>query len=250
MSKQDPPLPRKEVEEDDFKKLNRRRLLAWSLLSLGGFWGLTRLPGCEEDRGLPWPLRRGMENLDAFWKANFNPASRAPQTPPTTERPRLNGDIGMEAEISDWKLELSASSWDQSLYFSLEDIKKIPAVSESFEFKCIEGWSREVTCKGVRFRDFVRAQEDLSEYDYCQLTSVNGGYYVSMDTKSLFHPQTLLCYEMNGRELAPENGYPLRLITPLKYGVKNIKQIGRIAFMDSPPADYWAERGYGDYLGL
>ena len=45
-------------------------------------------------------------------------------------------------------------------------------------------------------------------------------------------------------------GAPLRLIIPVKYGIKNLKQIGAITFTDERPADFWAERGYDYYAGL
>ena len=52
---------------------------------------------------------------------------------------------------------------------------------------------------------------------------------------SALHPQTLLCYEMDGRPLTPEHGAPLRLVIPVKYGIKNLKQIGTIRFTDFGP---------------
>jgi DMSO/TMAO reductase YedYZ molybdopterin-dependent catalytic subunit len=55
---------------------------------------------------------------------------------------------------------------------------------------------------------------------------------------------------MNGAPLAIENGAPLRLRIPTKYGIKNIKRIGTIAYTDQRPADYWAEQGYDWYAGL
>ena len=71
-----------------------------------------------------------------------------------------------------------------------------------------------------------------------------------MDMPSALHPQTLLCYEMNGKSLSMEHGAPLRLVTTVKYGIKSIKRIGRIAFTDERPPDFWAERGYDWYAGL
>ncbi len=75
-------------------------------------------------------------------------------------------------------------------------------------------------------------------------------YYVGLDMPSALHSQTLLCYEMNGAPLAIENGAPLRLRIPTKYGIKNIKRIGTITYTDQRPADYWAEQGYDWYAGL
>jgi DMSO/TMAO reductase YedYZ molybdopterin-dependent catalytic subunit len=55
---------------------------------------------------------------------------------------------------------------------------------------------------------------------------------------------------MNGMPLSQENGSPLRLFIPVKYGIKSLKQIGKIYFSDERPPDYWAERGYDWYAGL
>jgi len=68
--------------------------------------------------------------------------------------------------------------------------------------------------------------------------------------ESAMHPQTLLCYEMNGAPLTGAHGAPLRLTIPVKYGIKNIKRIGSIQFTDNRPEDYWANEGYDWYAGL
>jgi DMSO/TMAO reductase YedYZ molybdopterin-dependent catalytic subunit len=64
------------------------------------------------------------------------------------------------------------------------------------------------------------------------------------------HPQTLLAYEQNGKPLTDEHGSPLRLVIPVKYGIKNIKRVGRIEYTNDRPADYWAEEGYDWFAGL
>ncbi|MBO9665364.1 MAG: molybdopterin-dependent oxidoreductase [Bdellovibrio sp.] len=244
----------KEIDEKDFKKMNRRKLLTWAVLYATGFAGLRGLATSETDLDLPWPLRKVSQTTDAFWRANFRENSRAPETPMQTGKMRVNGLIGMDKSVGhNWTLQVNSPGLEEALNFKLEQIKALPKVTESFEFKCIEGWSQNVTVSGVRFSDFLRSQsqqDDFTAYAFALLSTVNGGYYVSMDMKSLLHPQTLLCYEMNGEELTMAHGYPLRLITSVKYGVKNIKQLGSIDFGYSPPADYWAERGYGEYLGL
>jgi DMSO/TMAO reductase YedYZ molybdopterin-dependent catalytic subunit len=253
-----PALPIEEIEESEFKKINRRGFVGW-LVGLGlGALGFELIDRAEMERELQWPLRKVTEIGDSFWKANFAESHQAPDRGPQKGNVRLNGDVGMNETVNGetWRMKIMTPEMREPNLISMAEIKELPSVTESFEFKCIEGWSEDRTCKGVRFSDFMQAlnlgqkPDDGGSYGYVGMTSLNGGYYVSMDMKSLLHPQTLLCYEMNGKELPVENGFPLRLITPVKYGVKNIKQIGTIAFSDSPTADYWAENGYGDYLGL
>jgi DMSO/TMAO reductase YedYZ molybdopterin-dependent catalytic subunit len=128
------------------------------------------------------------------------------------------------------------------------------------ELKCIEGWTTVVQWAGARVADFVAKYQPASASPtsgsaaalpaYASLVTPDRGYYVGWDMPSLLHPQTLFCYEMNGAPLMPGHGGPLRLVTTTKYGIKQIKRIGRIAFTDARPADYWAERGYDWYSGL
>ncbi len=99
-----------------------------------------------------------------------------------------------------------------------------------------------------RAGDLETAGADL--FRYVSISTPDRAYYVGLDIKSALHPQTLLCYAMDGRPLTPEHGAPLRLVIPVKYGIKNLKRIGSIRFTDERPADYWAERGYDWYAGL
>ena len=78
----------------------------------------------------------------------------------------------------------------------------------------------------------------------------SGDYYVGLDMASAMHPQTLLCYEMNGKPLEYHHGAPLRLAITSKYGIKNIKSVGRIVYAAKRPHDYWEERGYDWYAGV
>jgi DMSO/TMAO reductase YedYZ molybdopterin-dependent catalytic subunit len=151
----------------------------------------------------------------------------------------------------------------EELLLSLEEIKQLPRVEMTTEMKCIEGWSIIVTWGGARLSDFVnkyppqtqsgeapnvrRNPQDL--LPFVGMSTPDGKYYIGMDMLSALHPQTLLCYEMNGEPLPIGHGAPLRLVTPVKYGIKHIKRIGTIEYSKSRPADYWAERGYDWYSG-
>jgi DMSO/TMAO reductase YedYZ molybdopterin-dependent catalytic subunit len=146
----------------------------------------------------------------------------------------------------------------------LEDIKALPRAEIATQLDCIEGWSEIVQWGGARLVDFAakytsatrsgsppdirRRPQDLVEY--VGLATPDGKYYVGLDMTSALHPQTLLCYEMNGVPLTIPHGAPLRLVLPLKYRIKSIKRIGSIRFTDTRPADFWAERGYDWYTGL
>ena len=75
-------------------------------------------------------------------------------------------------------------------------------------------------------------------------------YFVSLDLSTARHPQTLLATHLNGKPLTVEHGARLRLVAPVKLGLKNIKAITRITYTKDEPPDYWAKRGYSRYDGI
>jgi DMSO/TMAO reductase YedYZ molybdopterin-dependent catalytic subunit len=102
--------------------------------------------------------------------------------------------------------------------------------------------------------DFLEAYPpaliDGAEPKYVYMETPDGNYYTGYDLKILRHPQALLTTEMMGAPLTQFHGAPLRLHLPMKYGYKQIKRIGLIAFTSEKPDDYWTKLGYDWYGGL
>jgi DMSO/TMAO reductase YedYZ molybdopterin-dependent catalytic subunit len=141
------------------------------------------------------------------------------------------------------------------LVLSLDDLRALPFVEQVTQFKCIEGWSQITSFGGARFSDFVKAwppqrNPDGSLPKYVAMETADGTFSSSFDLASLLHPQTLLCYRMNGRPLSPGHGAPLRLATPRKYGYKQIKQVAKLTYTNQRPVDFWEGLGYDWYAGL
>jgi DMSO/TMAO reductase YedYZ molybdopterin-dependent catalytic subunit len=240
-----------QVSEEEFKKWNRRSFIKAAAAAVAGVSGLYAIWSSQEERGMPRALRAANTKLGAAWNRVFSNSAKLPPVSADGTPIRINGDIGMLEKIDPASYKLKISDHQSNpREVSLDEIKNMASCTESFEFKCIEGWSRPVSCKGVRFSDFMKNLNVGANSEFAGMSSIDGDYYVSWDIKSLMHPQTILCYEMNGAPLAPENGEPLRILASVKYGVKQIKQIGEISFTNEMPADYWAEQGYDDYLGL
>jgi DMSO/TMAO reductase YedYZ molybdopterin-dependent catalytic subunit len=127
----------------------------------------------------------------------------------------------------------------------------LPRVEQIIDFKCVEGWSVVTQFAGARLADFTaKFAPDSEKAAWVGMNTPSKDYYVGIDMPSALHPQTLLAYEMNGKPLEDRHGAPLRLVIPVKYGIKNIKRIARIEYTDKRPADYWFEQGYDYYSGL
>ena len=168
-------------------------------------------------------------------------------------RTRVNGNVGMGNDFDPltWAMTVLKAKGD-TLKIKLDDLKKLPKTEIIFNFKCIEGWNQITYWGGVKFSDFMKAYglNEEAGMKFLSLSTPDGKYYVGIDMPSAMHPQTLLCYELNGQPLPMNQGYPLRLIIPVKYGVKSLKRIGTMYFANERPPDYWAERGYDYFTGL
>ena len=141
------------------------------------------------------------------------------------------------------------------LLLTMDDVTRLPRHEMVTQFKCIEGWSEIVQWAGVRLADFItayppakNAQGKLPKYVYME--TPNGDYYCGFHLNECLHPQSLLVTEMSGKLLTQAHGSPLRLHMPIKYGYKQIKRIGLIAYTDLKPDDYWTKLGYDWYAGL
>lgn len=229
------------------------------LIAAGAVWGwkwLLRQPADGAfGEGMKKPLRTVLDKNERFFNNWLSDKHLAKQFPlsAAAKKVRVNGDLGMSKDFdpTTWKLYVIRSNGD-TLALKLEDIKKLPKTEIIFDFKCIEGWSQITHWGGVKFSDFIKAYglTEESAMKYLGLSTPDEEYYVGIDMASALHPQTLLCYEMNGGPLPMNQGYPLRLIIPVKYGIKSLKRIGTMYFDNERPPDYWAERGYDYFSGL
>jgi len=233
------------VSEREISRRTRRSFLTGGIAALAGLgtWEWIRT-GTAED-GIQRPLRRAEMADDLFSHALFS-ETRLARTFDASEigEAQVNGDEGLDGEPeADWKLMIDGAN-----ALSLDQIKALPKVEQITQFKCIEGWNYIMKWGGAKFSDFAAAHgpSGAMQKAWVGLETPDGGYYVGLDRASAMHSQTLLAYEMNGQPLTNEHGAPLRLMIPVKYGIKNLKRIGKITFSDSRPRDYWAENGY-DY---
>lgn len=234
---------------------SRRGFLLGGAAALVGVFGWRWMPEETKVRFLQKILRFNENVTSAFYR----PAHLAAEFPAEkiTRPARVNGMLGIESEVdlADWTLNIGGIPGRASdLVLTMYDIRRLPRSDYITEFKCIEGWSTIVRWTGPKFSDLVAAFTSWKTPEemppYVSLATPDGGYFVGWDTASIMHPQTLLVYEMNGEVLTSNHGAPLRLASPTKYGIKQLKRIGRIDFTDERPQDYWANEGYDWYSGL
>lgn len=247
---------RMKTPEQELASKSRRSFLALGIAAVAGGAGWSWLRSRMNEDGIPGPFRSVFEvNKAVTEKVLFSDGHLAPEYPADRrQKIRANGSIGLEDDIDvdAWRLQLQLLGDSQpAKHLTMRDLRQLPKVEYTVEFKCVEGWSTISQWGGVRLRDFIdRFASSSRRAQYVSMATPDESYYVGLDMPSALHPQTLLAYELNGARLTSEHGAPLRLVIPVKYGIKNLKRIGSIQFTDDRPDDYWAERGYDYHAAL
>ncbi|HEY0426303.1 MAG TPA: molybdopterin-dependent oxidoreductase [Pyrinomonadaceae bacterium] len=235
-----------EKARQEMKKHSRRGFLIGGAAAVFGYLGYGWLRKPESE----WIFKDAFRFNENVSRLYYSPKNLAPEfSKEKISADRVNGGEGLSENFNaaEWRLRVGGlANRADDLILTLDDIKALPRVEMTTELKCIEGWSVVVNWAGARFSDFVQKYPPQFT-KYVSIVTPDESYYVGWDMPSVLHPQTLLAYEMNGAPLTLPHGAPLRLASPTKYGIKQIKRIGRIEFTDERPRDFWAESGYDWY---
>ena len=170
-----------------------------------------------------------------------------------------NGATPDPGYISGWNLTLDGLASGLTISLDIRNLMTRFSIHEQItRLVCVEGWSAIAWWAGLRFDDLLRAYPPISQAKWARVeSSVNldasgnpDPYFMSLDLATARHPQTLLATHFNGQPLTVDHGAPLRLLVPVKLGLKNVKAITKISYSAEEPKDYWAEHGYSHYDGI
>lgn len=150
----------------------------------------------------------------------------------------------------------------------VDSIIKLASPEERiYRHRCVEGWSIVVPWIGFSLSELIKKVEPLPKAKFVEFTSANDPkqmpgvrvpvldwpYLEGLRMDEAMHPLALLCFGMYGEALPNQDGAPLRLVLPWKYGFKSAKAIVRIHFTDSQPLNTWqksASNEYGFYANV
>jgi len=151
---------------------------------------------------------------------------------------------------------------------NLEDLMKWGAMEERiYRLRCVEGWSMVIPWIGYSVSDLIKRVEPLSGAKFVEFVTqadpktmpgLRGGaldwpYVEALRLDEAMHPLSLLAFGMYGEVMPKQNGAPLRLVVPWKYGFKSGKSIVKIRFTDKQPVSSWekaAPQEYGFYSNV
>ena len=152
--------------------------------------------------------------------------------------------------------------------YGLEDLMKWAAMEERiYRLRCVEGWSMVIPWVGYSLAELIRRVEPqpgakfvefVTLADRATMPGIRSGvldwpYVEGLRLDEAMHPLTLLAFGMYGEVLPKQNGAPLRLVVPWKYGFKSAKSLVKIRFVDKQPVSSWekaAPQEYGFYSNV
>src|ERR687896_1394105 len=166
-----------------------------------------------------------------------------------------------------WSVAVEGEVGKPAVY-QLEDMIKPPALEERiYRLRCVEGWSMVIPWVGFPLGEVIKRFEPTSKANYVEFTTLldpeqmpgqrrkvlKWPYVEGLRLDEAMHPLTILAVGLYGEVLPNQNGAPLRLVVPWKYGFKGIKSIVRIRFTETQPVGSWeaaAPHEYGFYSNV
>jgi len=184
----------------------------------------------------------------------------------TTDK-ELVAVLASDFQSSPWQVEVTGLV-NNPKTFGLEDLlKSFPQEERIYRLRCVEGWSMVIPWNGFPLSALLKQVEPTSQAKYVRfVTRYDPDIYPGQNSRfypwpyqeglrldEAMHDLTILATGLYGKELPPQNGAPVRLVVPWKYGFKSIKAIIRIELVAEQPATLWstvAPHEYGFYANV
>ncbi|MEB8430706.1 protein-methionine-sulfoxide reductase catalytic subunit MsrP [Cocleimonas sp. KMM 6892] len=146
--------------------------------------------------------------------------------------------------------------------YNLEDLLKPVSVEERiYRFRCVEGWSMVIPWMGFPLADLIKRMQPTSKAKYVYFETLHDPkqmpgqrravldwpYVEGLRMDEAMNPLTLMGTGIYGKDLMNQNGAPLRLVVPWKYGFKSIKSIAKIRFSETQPVNSWQKANENEY---
>jgi len=164
-------------------------------------------------------------------------------------------------KVSPWKVTVDGLVHKPADY-NVEDIIRTASLEERvYRLRCVEAWSMVIPWVGLPLASFLKRVGPQGKAKYVEFTTVNRPsempglkspvldwpYTEGLRLDEAMHPLTILAVGLYGKSLLNQNGAPIRLVVPWKYGFKSIKSIVRMRLTESQPATAWNTSAPGEY---
>ena len=176
-------------------------------------------------------------------------------------------DYADKLKTDPWLISIEGAV-NKSLTFDLEDlIKLLPLEERIYRLRCVEGWSMVIPWIGIPLHALIKKVAPTANAKYVEFISLHRPnemigqkdnmldwpYKEGLRLDEAMHPLTILAVGLYGKILPKQNGAPIRLVVPWKYGFKSIKAITKIKLVEKMPTTTWMKansREYGFYANV
>ncbi len=170
-------------------------------------------------------------------------------------------ELAQKLTVSPWSIAIEGEVEKPGVY-TLEDILKPHSLEERiYRLRCVEGWSMVIPWVGFSLGDLIKRFKPTSGAKYVEFTTLSRPaemvgqrrnvldwpYVEGLRMDEAMHPLTLLAVGLYGEVMPKQNGAPIRLVVPWKYGFKSIKSIVKIRFVSKPPISSWMRSVPSEY---
>ncbi len=164
-------------------------------------------------------------------------------------------------QTSPWSVEVEGLVRKPARY-TLEDLLKLSAQEERiYRLRCVEGWSMVIPWVGYSLSELIKRVEPLGNAKFVEFVTLadpktmpfvgtrvlEWPYAEGLRMDEAMHPLTLLTFGMYGEILPKQNGAPVRLVVPWKYGFKSAKSLVKIRFTEKQPGTAWNKAAANEY---
>ena len=162
---------------------------------------------------------------------------------------------------SPWTVDIEGEC-DKPGTYDLEDLLKPVSIEERiYRFRCVEGWSMVIPWMGFPLAELIKRMQPNANAKYVKFQTLydpdmmpgqrdnvlEWPYVEGLRMDEAMHPLTMIATGIYGKDLLNQNGAPLRLVVPWKYGFKSIKSIASISFTETQPYNSWQQSSPTEY---
>ena len=170
-------------------------------------------------------------------------------------------------KIENWQIEISGSNISNKSVFLEDILDKVDIEERIYKFRCVEAWSMVVPWQGFQLSNLIKILDPKSDTKYVEFETFfkpneannqKQNWYpwpyreiITMD--EAMHPLSFIATGVYGKPLPKQNGAPIRLVLPWKYGFKSIKSIVKIKFSNTKNKSFWqtiAPKEYGFWANV
>lgn len=250
--------------------LNRRQFLkSIGIVGASALWltACAANPGLEEGTNQPIQTDANQKSDELGDPANsFDQISGYNNYYEFTTNKEGVARLAENFPTSPWQVEVGGLVNKPKTY-GLEDLLKFAQEERIYRLRCVEGWSMVIPWNGFRLSDLLKQVEPLSGAKYVKFTTILNPeempgqrnqsypwpYTEGLRLDEAMHDLTILATGLYGELMPAQNGAPVRLVVPWKYGFKSIKAIVKIELVDQQPETMWstiAPNEYGFYSNV